>query len=244
MHPLFVLVDPPHPLVQLAGLEDLDVRNARDAFRYLIAEVRIFRPGDGAFGDRFDDCARVLDGDFLAALGPVTTADAPGVHEIDLEGTRLVQLEEAIALLLVPKGEERIGPGDSERLSHLVLATGRGALRLAEHEVGRRVRRVEPGDARNDVVVAVENQQHIGRPDVARIFDPAQRGQLEGGATVLRVAGVEKVHRSTVFLLRDVFQVGVRLGHRAVNGGLVPRIEAEGLGEAAVLRAIDLSVGH
>src|SRR5205807_82489 len=189
LHPLLVLVGPPRPLIQAAGLEYLDVVDARDTFRDFVTEVGVIRPGDGAFGDRFDDCTRVLDGDLLAARGPFATADAPGVHEIDLERTRAVQLEEAIALLFVPKREERVGPGDPQRFAHLVLATGRRALGFAEHEVGGGMRGIEPGNPGDDVVIAVEDQQDVGRPDIARIFEPAQGGQLEGGSAILRVAG-------------------------------------------------------
>ena len=155
-----------------------------------------------------------------------------------------MQLEEAIPLLLVPEREKRIGPGHPQRLPHLVLATGRGALGLAEHEISRRVRRVEPGDAGDDVVVAVENQEDVGRPDVARIFDPAQRRKHKRGTAILGVTGVEKVHRPAVLLLRHVLQVGVPLGHRAINRRLVFRIQAEGLCKAAVLGAVDPSLGH
>src|ERR1700674_4043714 len=102
--------------------------------------------------------------------------------------------------------------------------------------------RVEPGDTRNDVVIAIEDQQDVDRADVACIFNPAQRGQLKGRTAILRVARVEKVDRLSAFLLRHVFQVCIPLGYGAIDGRLVFRVQTKGLWTAAVLRAIDLSL--
>ena len=103
---------------------------------------------------------------------------------------------------------------------------------------------IEARHSRDDVVVAVENQQDVGRPDVPGILDPPQRRQFEGGSAVLGVARVVKIDGTTVFFLGDVLQVRVPLRYGAIDGRLVFGVEAERLGEAAVLRAIDLALRH
>ena len=155
-----------------------------------------------------------------------------------------MQLEKTVALLFVPQREERIGPRDAQRLAHLVLAAGRRPLRFAEHEIGGGVLGIQPRHTGNDVVVAVENQQDVGRPDIPGIFHPPQRRQLKGGAAVLRVARVEEVDGAAVLFLRDVLQVRVPLRHSAIDGRLVFRVEAKGLRKATVLRAKDLALRH
>ena len=97
---------------------------------------------------------------------------------------------------------------------------------------------------RDDAFVAVQNQQDVSRSDVAGVFHPAQRRQLEGGAAILRIARVVEVDRPTILLLGHVLEVGVPLGHGAVDGRLVFWVKAEGLRKAAVLSAIDFSLRH
>ncbi len=155
-----------------------------------------------------------------------------------------MQLEEAVALLLVAQREEGVGTRHAQSLAHLVPAACRRPLRFAEHEVGGRVLGIQPRHTRNDVVVAVENQQDIGRPGVPGIFYPPERRQLKGGSAILRVARVEEVDGPTVLFLRHVFQVRLPFGHRSIDGWLVFRVEAKGLGKATVLRAVDLPLRH
>jgi hypothetical protein len=62
-------------------------------------------------------------------------------------------------------------------------------------------------------------------------------------SAILGVGGVEEVHLAQR-VHRHVLQVGVRLGGRVVDGRLVPRVQAERLGEAAVLRGVDLAARH
>ena len=112
-----------------------------------------------------------------------------------------MQLEEPVALLLVPERKERVRPRHPERLAHLVLAAGRGALGLPQHEIGGRVFRVEFRHPRDDGFVPVQDQQDISWPDLQRVFHPTEGGELEGGPAILRVAGVVEVDRSAVLLL-------------------------------------------
>src|SRR5512135_2421324 len=51
----------PGPLVQASRLEELRLVDAWERARHLVAEVGIRLPGDGAFRDRLDDGAGILD---------------------------------------------------------------------------------------------------------------------------------------------------------------------------------------
>src|SRR5439155_5209643 len=103
------------------------------------------------------------------------------------------------------------------------------------------LRTLELGDGRNDVLVPVEDEQEVGVVDLqaGRSFDRLER---ERRAAVLRVARVVEV--DLVPPLRDVLEVRVWLGDRAIDGRLVVGVEAEGLGETAVLGRMDTPVGH
>src|SRR5438874_13819780 len=122
-------------LVEAPGLEQLDVADPGDALGDLVAEVRVSYPADRALRDRLDDRARVLDRELFALGRCLGTADPAGVHQVDLERPRAMQLEEAIALLLVTQREEGVGARHPQGLAHLVLAACRRPLRLAQHEV-------------------------------------------------------------------------------------------------------------
>src|SRR5262249_37288263 len=89
--------------VEPLGLEDFDVLgvDARHRRRDQVPEVRILGPLDRPLGDALHDRRRVLDPDLLRALVLLGAADAPGVHQIDLERVLLEQLEEAVALQVV-----------------------------------------------------------------------------------------------------------------------------------------------
>ena len=104
--------------------------------------------------------------------------------------------------------------------------------------------RVKPRDTRDDVLVAVEDQEDIHRPDVAGVLIPTERLEAKRRAPVLRVARVVEIDRTSLNLLRDVLEVGFRFGHGAVDRRLVLRIQTERLGEAAVFRPIDLALRH
>ena len=80
--------------------------------------------------------------------------------------------------------EEGVGARHAQGLTHLVLAAGRGPLRFAKHEIGRGMLGIEARHSGDDVVVAVENQQDVGRPDLPRILDPPQRRQLKRRAAI------------------------------------------------------------
>src|SRR5262249_11693908 len=68
-------------------------------------------------------------------------------------------------------------------------------------------------------------------------------GERPGGAAILGVGGVEEVHLPQR-VHRHVLQVRVGLGGRVVDGRLEPRVQAERLGEAAVLGRVHLAAGH
>ena len=111
--------------------------------------------------------------------------------------------------------EERVGAGNSQEPSLLVLAAGRCAGCLAEHEVSGGVFPVQPGYPRDDVLVLVKDQQELRRRHLIarpRVYI----GERPGGPAVLGVGGVEEVDRA-VLADRDVLQIGVRLDQRTAG---------------------------
>ena len=160
-----VLVRAAGRLVQPPRLQDVEVGgvDARHAGRDLVAEVGVGLPLDGALGDRLDDRRGVRDQHLLRALYVVLPAHPAGVHDVDLDRVALEQLQEAVALVVVVHREERVGARDAQELALLVLAAGRGAGGLAEHEEGRGLRALQLGHRRDHVLVAVQDQQEVGR---------------------------------------------------------------------------------
>src|SRR3954447_911894 len=210
--------------------------------RDLVAEVRVLGPLDRALGDALDDRRRVLDPHLLRALDVLRTAYAAGVHQVHVEVVVAHQLEEAVALVIVVVGPERVRTRHAQDLARLLGAARRGALRLAEHEVRRCLLGVQLRDRRDDVLVAVEDQQEVRRLQLARVRR-VDRRERERRAPVLRVRGVEEVDGAVV-VLRDVLEVGLGLGHGAVDRRLVLLRQRERLGEAARLRRVDLAARH
>src|SRR3954470_9008882 len=244
LHDLRVVVRAALRLVELLGTQEgrVGVLDAGHLRGDLVAEVRVLGPLDRALGDALDDRRRVLDADLLGSLALVGAADASRVHEVDVEPVLAHQLEEAVALVVVVVGPERVRAGDAQELAGLLGAACRGALRLAEHEVGRRLLGIQLRDRGDDVLVAVEDEEEVGRLELARVGS-VDRGERERGAAVLRVGGVEEVDVAVV-VLRDVLEVGLGLRHGAVDRRLVLLREGEGLGEAAGLGGVDLAARH
>ena len=207
----------------------------------MVAEVGVALPLDRALGDPLDDRRRVLDPHLLRALVVLGAADAPGVQHEDLERVLREQLEEAVALLLVRIGKNGFVPGHAQELAGLVGSAGRRARGLAEHEEGRCLRPFELGDGRDDVLVAVQDQQEV-RPSISS----AEAASITSNGKVARPFLVYEVSKksSLVAVLRDVLEVRVRLRDGAVDRRLVLGVEAEGLGEAAVLGGVDPAVRH
>jgi hypothetical protein len=185
----------------------------------------------------------VRDLDLLGALVLVGAADPAGVEQVDLERRVLEQLEQPVGLGGVVLEPERVGAGHAQVLAGLGGATGRGALGLTQHEVVGGLLGLELGHRRDDVLVAVEDEQVLGLGQVARVA-VADVLQREGAAPVGRVVGVEEVDLAGLVVHRDVLEPGVGGGRTAVDGGLVVGVEAEGLGEAAVLGGVHLAAGH
>ncbi len=184
----------------------------------------------------------MLDLDVLRALRVVPAADAARRHQVDAELVvhRRDHLVQPVALHVVEAHEERIGAGNAQELAGLSHAARGGALGLAEHVV--RAGLLDRGhlrDRRDDGLVAVEDQQEVGLAELARVV-VLDRRQREGAAPVGRV-GVVVVVDLAVVVDRDVLQPAAGLGERAVDGGLVARVKAVGLGEAAVLGGEDLA---
>src|SRR5207302_9521664 len=93
LHEGAVLVPTAGPFVEPARLQDLDVFDPGHALRHVVAEVGVRSPADRAFRDRLDDRARVLDRQLLTVRRTVATADAAGIHQVDLEWARPVEFE-------------------------------------------------------------------------------------------------------------------------------------------------------
>src|SRR5713101_4087138 len=140
-----VLVRPALPDVKLPRLQDLDVIYAGYRGRHLVAEIGIFGPLDGALDDALHDRGGVGNRYLLGTWVVITAADAPGVQHERLNLVVVEQLEHPVAHVGHIAREERVGARHAQELALLVLASGGRARRLAEHEIGRRLVTVEPG---------------------------------------------------------------------------------------------------
>jgi hypothetical protein len=81
-------------------------------------------------------------------------------HE-HLQLVAVEQFQHPVAHVGHVAGEERVGARDAQELALLVLAAGRGAGGLAQHEVRSGLCPVEPGHARHDVLVPVQDEQEL-----------------------------------------------------------------------------------
>src|SRR5512132_4154178 len=240
---LAVLLQTPLPLVEAAGLQELDVVEARHRFGHLVAEVLVLRPRDRTLGDALHARRGVRDLDLLRAFVVVAAPNPPRVQQVGPDRVRREQLEDPVALQAVRQREEGVRAGDPQELAGLGRASGGGAGRLAEHEVGGGLLLIELGDRGDEVLVPVEDQQVVHAPDVHRVAEPGEVVHAEHRAPVLRVALLEEVHLA-VFVLVHVLEVGRRLDDRVVDVGLEVGIEAERLREASVLGPVGLAAGH
>jgi hypothetical protein len=131
----------------------------------------------------------------------------------------------------------------AKELARLGRAAGARAGRLAEHEVRGRLLLVELRDRRDDVLVAVEDQQVVDGADLHWVAVPGQVAHPEHRAAVLRVGLLEEVHLA-VRTLVHVLQVRARLDDGAVDVGLEVGVQAERFREAPVLGPVRVAAGH
>ena len=146
---------------------------------------------------------------FFEPLDRLGAADAAGVHQEDLERVLLEQLEEAVALQVVRRGKNGFVPGTRRNLPASAAPPARGALRLAEHEVGRRLRPLELRDGRDDVLVPVQDRGGSAPRSIVALGGRLDHAERERRAAVLRVRGVEEV---------DVVAVSARRSRGTTRG--------------------------
>ncbi len=106
----------------------------------------------------------MLDLDLLGTLITIGATDPASVHQIYLEvGHGVEKLQQTIALQGIVVEEERVGSRNPQVLTHLCCTTGGGSLGLAEHEVGGGLLTLELGNSRDQILVAVKQQEIAGR---------------------------------------------------------------------------------
>ena len=197
-----VLGAPPLGFVETPRLQLLDVVEAGDRGGHLVAEIRVLLEHDRALRDAGDARGGVRDPQLLGPVVAVLAADPSGIQEVGLDRVRGQQLQQAVALQTVGQREERVRSRHTQELAFLGGTSRGGARGLTEHEERRRLLLGQLGDGGDDVLVAVQDQQIVDRPDVARILVGQQVPHLEDRAPVLRVVLVEEVDRAVLVLGR------------------------------------------
>src|SRR5215471_2493122 len=185
----------------------------------------------------------MLDSNLSGLLVLVTSANAPCIHQEYLHVGGFQQLPETIALLGMLEGKERIRSRNSQEFAGFGCAPGGSAAGFAQHEVSGGLMTVELSDTGYDVVIAIQDQEEIGRLDTSGVHVSGDVLHSDNGPAVLSVAGVIKIQVALV-VLRHILEIRIRGRDCAMNGGLIVRVQTKSFGKTAVFSRVYFAPGH